>query len=44
MSLGDFQSAGTQELRQPAPIKISANLNEFLGTIEDEEDEDDIFF
>jgi len=44
MSLGDFQSAGTQELRQPAPIKISANLNEFLGTIEDEEDDEDIFF
>lgn len=44
MSLGDFQSTGTQELRQPAPIKISANLNEFLGTIEDEEDEEDIFF
>ena len=43
MSLGNFQSA-TQELSPPAPVKISANLNEFLGTIEDEEDEEDIFF
>merc|ERR1712008_138633 len=25
------------------PIKISANLNEFLGTIEDEEDENNFF-
>jgi len=44
MSLGDFNQSNSTDLRSSAPVKISANLNEFLGTIEDEEDEEDIFF
>jgi hypothetical protein len=42
-------SAGTlkidhSEFDKPAPTKISNNLTEFLGTMDEEEDEDDMFF
>ena len=42
-------SAGTlkidhTEFEKPAPMKVSTNLTEFLGTMEEEEDEDDMFF
>lgn len=42
-------SAGTlkidhSEFDKPAPTRISNNLTEFLGTMEEDEDEDDMFF
>jgi trehalose 6-phosphate synthase/phosphatase len=32
------------EFDKPAPTRISTNLTEFLGTMDEEEDEDDMFF
>lgn len=42
VSMGTFLS-GTKA-PAPAPVKVSANLTEFLGAIDDEEDDDAVFF
>lgn len=42
MSMGNFHVAS--EFRKPEQTKVSANLSEFLGTIEDEDDDEDAVF
>jgi trehalose 6-phosphate synthase/phosphatase len=42
MSMGNFHLPS--DFKKPAPVKISANLSEFLSPIEDGEDEDDAVF
>ena len=42
-SLCNFNTARTTS-RVPGPIKVSANLTEFLGTIDDVEDDEAVFF
>mmetsp|Transcript_27863 Transcript_27863/g.31931 ORF Transcript_27863/g.31931 Transcript_27863/m.31931 type:complete len:1287 (+) Transcript_27863:196-4056(+) len=42
LSMGDFHVS--QQTPVPAPAKVSANLTEFLGTIDDEDDDEAFFF
>jgi trehalose 6-phosphate synthase/phosphatase len=45
-SAGELKQAHGDVFEKPTPVRVSTNLNEFLGAIqqEDDEDEDDIFF
>lgn len=42
MSMGNFHLPS--EFKKPAPAKVSANLSEFLSPMDDDEDEDAVFF
>jgi trehalose 6-phosphate synthase/phosphatase len=44
LSMGNFHMANMNKPTVSAPVKVSANLTEFLGAIDDEEDDEAVFF